>query len=313
MQLAQLLAENNRFDLWRYQEFLDEVRPDFWVSDKRTQFTPLEQKTDTLWIKREDLHPIGSHKGRSIAYQLSVLRNIGAKRLVLSSSGNAAIALARLNQFFPAFVFVSPEMDKAKEAQLNLVDQSYTKIVSTAFPRNFAQYLVNKNGYVDIRPSQSDDAIVGLRTLGLELAEQLSDLSDQYCIYIVTTSGANTLGMYQAFVLLHERGLLQSLPKLYPVIMSGYNGGTLTSQRREQLEAAVTHTGGAIINQAPVWHGDHPTSFEGNTAYTAYQAHHHGDQKAIVVFTGRSWSSPAEAIHLKQCATIQALKAEYSL
>lgn len=313
MQLVQQLAKNHRFDLWRYHDFLGKVPPDFWVSDKRTQFTPLEQKTDKLWIKHEDLHPIGSHKGRSIAYQLSVLRSIGAKKLVLSSSGNAAIALAQLNQFFSAFVFVSPEMDKAKEAQLVLADQSYTKIISTIFPRNFAQYLVNKNGYVDIRPSQSDDAIVGLRTLGLELAEQLSDLSDQYCIYIATTSGANTLGMYQAFVLLLEQGVLQSLPKLYPVLMPGYNGGTLTSQRREQLEAAVTHTGGAIIDQSPVWDGDHPTSFEGNTAYAAYQKHHQGDQKAIVVFTGRSWPISSEVGGLKQCATIQALKAEYSL
>lgn len=313
MQLAQLLAENNRFDLWRYQDFLGKISPDFWVSDKRAELTPLEQKTDQLWIKREDLHPIGSHKGRSIAYQLSTLRSIGAKKIVLSSSGNAAVALAQLNQFFPAFVFVSPDMDSAKKAQLAMADQTHTQIISTAFPRNFAQYLVKKYDYRDIRPSQSDEAIVGLRTLGLELAEQVSDLGSQYSIYIVTTSGANTLGMFQAFRLLQERGLLQALPKLYPVLMPGYQGGTLTTQRRQQLEEAAAHSGGTIIEHKPVLDGEQPTSFEGNTAFAAYQKHHQPDQKAIVVFTGKKWPSPTTSIHLQQCATIQALKAEYSL
>lgn len=313
MQLAHLLAKNYRFDLWRYHDFLEEIAPHFWVSDQREMFTPLQQKTDTLWIKREDLHPIGSHKGRSIAYQLSVLRSIQAMKLVLSSSGNAAIALMKLNQFFPAFIFVSPAIDPAKEAALVASEQTYSRCISTPFPRNFAQYLVNKHGYIDMRPSQSDAAIIGLRTLGLELAEQLPDLDESYSIYIVTTSGANTLGMYQAFRLLFERGLLPSLPKLFPILMPTYKGGTLTQFRRIQLEAAVAHTKGKILEQEPTTSTLYDTSFEGNTAYTAYEKYHSLPEKAVVVFTGKQWALPTHPAHLQRCATIQALRADYSL
>lgn len=313
MQLAHLLAKNDRFDIWRYHDFLGEIAPDFWVSDQRKILTPLEQKTNKLWIKHEDFHPIGSHKGRSIAYQLSVLRSIQAQKLVLSSSGNAAIALVKLNQFFPAFVFVSSRVDPAREAELLASEQTYTRCISTPFPRNFAHYLVNKHGYVDMRPSQNDDAIVGLRTLGLELAEQLPDLDASYSIYIVTTSGANTLGMYQGFNLLLERGLLNSLPKLFPVLMPTYTGGTLTPARRKQLEAAVAHTKGKILEQEPEKNAILETSFEGNTAYRAYEKHHSQAEKAIIVFTGKQWPLPTKTAHLKQYATINALKADYLL
>lgn len=313
MQLADLLAKNDRFDLWRYQEFLGKLDPVFWVSDQRSSFTRLEKKADTLWIKHEDEHPIGSHKGRSIAYQLSILRSKDVKKVVLSSSGNAAIALARLNHFFPSFVFVSPQVDAAKGYQLSLQNGEYTKVISTPFPRNFAHYLAKNEQYWDLRPSQSDDAITGLMSLGFELAEQIADLSDQYSIYAVTTSGANVLGMYKAFCLLQEKGLIATLPKIFPVLISDYQGGTLTPDRRLALESAAIHTGGAIIEQSAVHTGEYPTSFEGNTAFAAYQQKHTPDQKAVVIFTGKKWDLPSDPYSLPQYATIKAFRHDYSL
>ncbi len=313
MQLADWLAKNDRFDLWRYQEFLGELDSAFLVSDQRSSFTRLEKKADNLWIKHEDEHPIGSHKGRSVAYQLSILRSRNVKKVVLSSSGNAAIALMKLNQFFPSFVFVSPQIDAAKGYQLALLHSEYTKIVSTPFPRNFAQYLVKKEEYWDLRPSQSDDAITGLMTLGFELAEQIADLSDQYSIYAVTTSGANILGMYKAFCLLQQKGLLATLPKLFPVLISDYQGGTLTNDRRLALASAAMHTGGSIIDHLAVDNGEHQTSFEGNTAFAAYQQKRTSTEKAVVIFTGKKWDVPLEPYSLPQYATIQAFKRDYLL
>ncbi len=313
MQLADWLAKNERFDLWRYQEFLGELDPVFWVSDQRSSFTRLEKKADNLWIKHEDEHPIGSHKGRSVAYQLSILRSRNVKKVVLSSSGNAAIALAKLNQFFSSFVFVSPHIDNAKGYQLSLQQSEYTKVISTPFPRNFAQYLAKKEQYWDLRPSQSDDAIRGLMTLGFELAEQIADLSDQYSIYAVTTSGANVLGMYKSFCLLQSKGLLATLPKIFPVLISDYQGGTLTRDRCLALESAAFHTGGNILEHSAVDKGDHQTSFEGNTAFAAYQQNHRAGEKAVVIFTGKKWDAPLKPYSLPQYATIQAFRHDYLL
>ena len=45
-----------------------------------------------LYLKREDLHPFGSHKGRSIPLMIEHYQQEGYKNFVISSSGNAALA-----------------------------------------------------------------------------------------------------------------------------------------------------------------------------------------------------------------------------
>jgi len=47
-----------------------------------------------LYFKREDLHPYGSHKGRSIPVMIDSYYKAGDRRFAISSSGNAALAAA---------------------------------------------------------------------------------------------------------------------------------------------------------------------------------------------------------------------------
>ena len=47
-----------------------------------------------LYFKREDLHPYGSHKGRSIPVMIDLYRRKGDSHFAISSSGNAALAAA---------------------------------------------------------------------------------------------------------------------------------------------------------------------------------------------------------------------------
>jgi len=64
--------------------------------------TPIEHCPDLaksiglsdLYLKREDLHPYGSHKGRSIPVMIDRYYNAGDRNFVISSSGNAALAAA---------------------------------------------------------------------------------------------------------------------------------------------------------------------------------------------------------------------------
>ena len=48
-----------------------------------------------LYFKREDLHPYGSHKGRSIPVMIDKYFKAGDRRFANSSSGNAALAAAK--------------------------------------------------------------------------------------------------------------------------------------------------------------------------------------------------------------------------
>src|SRR3989344_5618012 len=50
--------------------------------------------TAGLYLKREDLHPHGSHKGRSIPLMIQKYIQSGWENFCISSSGNAAISAA---------------------------------------------------------------------------------------------------------------------------------------------------------------------------------------------------------------------------
>ncbi|OGC82287.1 MAG: hypothetical protein A2V81_02000 [Candidatus Abawacabacteria bacterium RBG_16_42_10] len=291
MQTGTLKVIKDRFDIWRYADFFPQIPEQFWISDGRKEFTRLEKRNADLFIKHEDEHPLGSHKGRSLAYQLSQLFASGEKKLTISSSGNAAYAFLRLTYSAHSYAFVSPSADKNKLTTL-LSLKTKGKIIVSESPRTFANWLVNKHGYIDLRPSQSDDAIVGLMSLGFELFEQIPDLSDDYGVFSVTTSGGNILGMTKAFKNLQEKGLLKTLPKLFPILLQDYKGGTLTTERRQELEKAVSEMDGKIITMRPILKGQENTSFEGNTALRAYEECKIQNvkckiDKAVVIFTGR--------------------------
>jgi len=64
-----------------------------------------------LYFKREDLHPYGSHKGRSIPKMIEKYTTEGICDFVISSSGNAALAAA---------LFIKEHNEKNPTNKLNL-------------------------------------------------------------------------------------------------------------------------------------------------------------------------------------------------
>src|SRR3989344_4757642 len=64
-----------------------------------------------LYLKREDLHQYGSHKGRSIPIMIEQYAKGGATRFAISSSGNAALA---------ALMYINEYNQKFTEGPLNL-------------------------------------------------------------------------------------------------------------------------------------------------------------------------------------------------
>lgn len=153
--------------------------------------TPLEASTGlpNLLFKREDLNPTGSHKDRAASYQLAAAHAAGVSGVVISSSGNAAIATSRYAALhsIPAIVVVHPETDAAK---LDAIDGNTTTIIVTERAINTAKRISREFGYPNLRPSTNDDSIIGYSTLGDELAaEEFDDL------VIFATSGATALGI----------------------------------------------------------------------------------------------------------------------
>ena len=179
------------------------------------QATKLSQKIGLktpLYIKREDLHPLGSHKGRSIPLMIEKYIENGIKSFVISSSGNAGLAsiltIQNYNQRHTEDkinlkIFVGNKIPRHKLK--NLIDAIKTKEITIEQINNPKQIAfqteknsADKNGDVNIkflRQSTDDYALEGY----FELAEELSTIKDLNAVFIPTSSGTCAEGIYEGF------------------------------------------------------------------------------------------------------------------
>lgn len=151
-------------------------------------------------LKREDLHPLGSHKGRSIPVMIDEYFKQGVCDFVISSSGNAALAAARyineLNQEnqnkFSLKIFVGKNINQEKLENLKKELSEQVEIKQVDNPKQQAFGLDKEGEAKFLRQSTDDLALEGYKELAGEL-EQIKNLS---AIFIPTSSGttAQALG-----------------------------------------------------------------------------------------------------------------------
>jgi len=153
-----------------------------------------------LYLKREDKHPYGSQKGRSIPYLIDLYTKEGFEKFAISSSGNAALAAGlyikeknkSIENPISLEIFIGEKIDSAKEKFLRerLTDTNI-KIVKTERPK---QELIKKTAGGDVkslRQSTDENALVGYFDLASELilVEGLSD------IFVGASSGTASEGI----------------------------------------------------------------------------------------------------------------------
>ena len=170
----------------------------------------------SLYLKREDQHPLGSHKGRSIPLMIDKYAAAGIKNFVISSSGNAALAAAKYIADKPELtltVFVGKNIDREKLSTItNIVKQSHKNqgIASSppeADPRNDiviqqvsnpkqSAFQLDKQGLTkNLRQSTDDNALMGY----YDLAKELSEIKNLSAVFIPTSSGTTAQGLYEGF------------------------------------------------------------------------------------------------------------------
>ncbi|MBI5222275.1 MAG: PLP-dependent lyase/thiolase [Candidatus Magasanikbacteria bacterium] len=158
-----------------------------------------------VYLKREDQHKYGSHKGRSIPLMLKkYFKEDGKTDFVISSSGNAALAAIHAvqahNRNNPSklrlTVFVGQNIDPKKiKLLLITVEDANIKIEQVERPKQSA-FQMDKDGTAKIlRQSTDDSALLGY----LELAEELDKIPNLAAIFIPTSSGTTAQGLGEAF------------------------------------------------------------------------------------------------------------------
>ncbi len=184
----------------------------------------------SLYLKREDLHPLGSHKGRSIPHMIDVYLAELAKddnsahkkaHFVISSSGNAALAaglyVKELNaknakengaNGTPNATPITLEILAGK----NIAPNKLTKIqalrddnITVAIHDRPLQVLTVKlhedPSIKSLRQSTDDTALAGYEGL----ARELSQIPDLGAIFIGTSSGTTAQALAEYFTKKHVR------------------------------------------------------------------------------------------------------------
>lgn len=219
--------DHSRHDIWRYAKLLGKLKNTSQIGSGQTEFTPLEKVGEWL-VKREDYSITGSHKFRALAFQLSCLLAEKIERAVLSSSGNAAIAAAKIlphSANLKLFTFLSRRTPPEKLAALEF-SKNFVPILSDR-PLRMAKYATKHFKLRDLRPSQDRNAVIGFRSLGFEIFEQNPKIEN---IFSFATSCASVRGMAEAFEILVKLGAVAKAPRIFAVVSSGQLAGELSGR-----------------------------------------------------------------------------------
>ncbi len=175
-----------------------------------TALTPLEKYdalaraigVSDLYFKREDMHPYGSHKGRSIPVMIDHYLAKGDRNFAISSSGNAGLAAAlyvrelnaeKKDGFTELDVYIGLNAAPHKAERLKELADDHIRVLVKERPIQAVTQAAN-DGVRSLRQSIDDAALIGYQALTDELAK-LKDAA----IFMGTSSGTTAQALAQSF------------------------------------------------------------------------------------------------------------------
>jgi threonine dehydratase len=159
----------------------------------------------SLYFKREDKHPYGSHKGRSIPIMIDTYLSEGIKHFALSSSGNSALAAAlyikKINSKKPEDQKITLDIligKNIKPHKMNKLEDLKDEHILISLQERPLQTLFIKtqdDSIRGLRQSTDDTALIGYNAL----AEELLEIKDLRAVFIGTSSGTTAQALAEYF------------------------------------------------------------------------------------------------------------------
>ncbi len=209
-----------------------------------------------LWLKREDLHRHGSHKGRSIPLMIDeAAERQGLRHFVISSSGNAAlsaiISVRNHNKSRPADpyylqVYIGHRLGESKLGKLQKAAEAdpAISINQVERPKQEAFQTSKQDGVKWLRQSTDETALRGY----LELAKEIGRIHNLAAVFLPASSGTTLVGLAQGFAKLGLKPQLHAVqtPTCHPLIDElARSGGTCYAS---SSTPEVSSTAGAIAD-----------------------------------------------------------------
>ncbi len=217
--------------MWRYRELMPLLPRETPVSlgEGGTPLLPAPNLAtdfgmDELWIKDESVNPTGSFKARGLSAAVTRARGGGAEAFTIPTAGNAGVALSAYGRRAKVQVDVfAPATTPARIIEQMQVFGSEVHLTDGHIGDcgRLAREHANRTSAFDVSTLREPYRIEGKKTLGLEVAEQLSWELPDACIY-PTGGGTGLIGMWIAFAALLDAGWVQGRPpRLYSVQSTG--------------------------------------------------------------------------------------------
>ena len=159
-----------------------------------------------ILLKREDLHPYGSHKGRSIPVMIDRYVAAGDRRFAISSSGNAALAAALYVRELNAAekgpieldIFVGNHVAPHKLEKLKALADDSIRVLVKERPLQALTQAIDE-GARSLRQSTDDAALIGYESLAKELAAEKKLASNGTAVFMGTSSGTTAQALAEYF------------------------------------------------------------------------------------------------------------------
>jgi threonine synthase len=208
--------------MWRWKELLPVIYPENFIhlGEGDAPILPLQRIGErlgllNLYVKDESLNPTGSFKARGLAAAISKAKELGIRKVVIPTAGNAGGAMAAYaaRGGLEAYIFMPKDTPLANIEESRIAGATVILInglISEA--AGMAGEKARIEGWFDVSTFKEPYRAEGKKIMGYELAESFGWELPDVIIY-PTGGGTGLVGMWKAFREMESLGWLKSNKK----------------------------------------------------------------------------------------------------
>ncbi|HRK88885.1 MAG TPA: threonine synthase [Anaerolineales bacterium] len=194
--------------MWRWHEVLPilDERNQVTLGEGDTALLPLESLgkslgLNQLFVKEESSNPTGSFKARGLSAAVSKAKELGIKKVIIPTAGNAGGAMASYaaRAGMKSMIYMPKDTPRANIEESRIVGAEVVLIdglISDA--AGMAGIKAREEGWFDVSTFKEPYRAEGKKIMGYELAEQFGWELPDVIIY-PTGGGTGLVGMWKAF------------------------------------------------------------------------------------------------------------------
>lgn len=218
--------------MWRWHEVLPilDERNQVTLGEGDTALLPLESLgkslgLNQLFVKEESSNPTGSFKARGLSAAVSKAKELGIKKVIIPTAGNAGGAMASYaaRAGMKSMIYMPKDTPRANIEESRIVGAEVVLIdglISDA--AGMAGIKAREEGWFDVSTFKEPYRAEGKKIMGYELAEQFGWELPDVIIY-PTGGGTGLVGMWKAFDEMETLGWLNNKkrPRMVSVQAAG--------------------------------------------------------------------------------------------